>query len=118
MRRPLNSMGATEVCVICQLPGLADFQITLPVARSTATSRASPPVARITRLLSTSGHCPAYQGGTSALNSRTRFICHFNSPLRESTQMTWHFGLIATTYGPATVGTVRDMPWLRLTLAG
>ena len=65
-----------------------------------------------------SGHCPAYQAGTRVRYCRTRSMPHLYAPVTASTQSTWHFGPSETTYWSVTAGTVRDMPWLRLTLTG
>src|SRR6516225_6086507 len=112
-------IGMTDEWVIFQPRGFGVCQTGLPDSTSTASIRAALPAgARMTRLLSISGHCPAYHGGTSVPYWRTRSRPQRSSPLVASAHRTWHLGPNATTNWPATAGTVRDMPWLRFTESG
>jgi len=113
-------MGMIDVCDIFHPPGLGVFQRIFPDSSSTAMISGSAPGAMMavspSPQSSMSGHCPAYHGGTVVPCSLTRSMAHFLSPVFASRHVTWHLGPSARRYLSVTAGTVRDIPWLRLTL--
>src|SRR5436190_24087082 len=84
--------GVTDACDITCWPGFGVRQISLPVALSSATRMASPPVAMMSRVGSISGHWPLYQDGMAALYSVTRLLRQTCLPVLTSRQCSTALG--------------------------
>src|SRR5579862_6847076 len=111
-RTPPRKAGITEACDITDCPGFGVRQISFPVALSSATRIAAPPVATITRLASCSGFWPLYQEGMVAWYSVTRLLRQTCLPVLASRQCRTALGSSEITNRPSTAGTVRVMAWL------
>src|ERR1035441_3030341 len=91
-------------------PGFAGFGVrhsSLPVALSSATMIAAPPVATIRRSASCKGHCPLYQEGIVALYSVTRLLRQTTLPVLASRQCSTAFGSREHTKRLSTAGMVQ-----------
>src|ERR1019366_8740260 len=109
---PPSTAGITEECDIMYPAGFGVRQISLPVALSSATMIAAPPVATISRSASCKGFCPLYQEGMVALYSATRLLRQICLPVFTSRQCSTAFGSREQTKRLSTTGTVRVMAWL------
>src|ERR1035441_10111575 len=91
-RTPPSTAGITEACVIKCWLGFGVRQISVPVALSSATRMAAPPVATTIRPPSWKGHCPLYQEGMVAWYSVTRLLRQICLPVLASTQWSTALG--------------------------
>src|ERR1035438_8133021 len=118
---PPSTAGITEECDIMYPPGFPGFagfpgfgvrHSSLPVALSSATMIAVPPVAMISRSASCNGHCPLYQEGMVVLYSVTRLLRQTTLPVLTSRQCSTALGSREHTKRLSTAGMVRVMAWL------
>src|ERR1019366_4168717 len=103
-RTPPSTAGITEACVIKCWLGVGVRQISLPVALSSATRMAAPPVATTIRPVSCKGHCPLYQEGMVAWYSVTRLLRQICLPVLASRQCSTALGSREQTNRPSTAG--------------